>query len=364
MKNNLITATMPKENKPETVTSAEIIYVGIDAHLEKYVIVRQIDGLSPQPAQTFRKETTLCNWVSKQQKLAKKVLCCYEAGPLGFTLHRALTKMGVTCHVVAPKRWAENEDRVKTDKRDARILCQRLESYERGNHTVLNVVRVPSPEEEYFRARGRQREALKKEVMRNAQRGRGQALIQGIRLKGKWWSLKRWEQLQLENEDLYNLLKPLRRIILVAEEECLELTKQLEQDSVAKKDLPKGLGALTWRMIKGEVCDFKRFNNRREVGSYTGLCPSESSSGSKRRQGFVTKHGNRMLRHYLVEAAWRLIRWQPNWYAWKKWQDQFSKASGGKRKQIIVALARTLAIDMWRLYTGQTTLEKLGLEPA
>ena len=294
---------MSEENKAETATRAEVIYIGIDAHLEKYVVVRQVDGLSPQPAQTFRKDTTLLNWLLKQQKQASRVVCCYEAGPLGFTLYRELVAKGVACHVVAPKRWAENEDRVKTGKRDARILCQRLESYERGNHTVLNVVRVPSREEEYRRALGRQREALKKEVMRNAQRGRGQALLQGIRLKGKWWKAKRWEQLRVESEELFKLLAPLRKIILVIEEELQVMTKQLEEESVAQQDRPKGLGALTWRMIKGEVCDFTRFNNRREVASYTGLCPSESSSGSKRRQGFVTKHGNRLLRHYLVEAV-------------------------------------------------------------
>jgi len=359
------TAAMSKNKKTEAAEKAEVIYLGIDAHLEKYVVVRQLDALTPQPAQSFRKEATLCNWVVKQQKQAKRVVCCYEAGPMGFILYRSLTELGVTCYVVAPKRWAENEDRVKTDKRDAKILCQRVESYDRGNHSVLNVLRVPSKEEEHRRALGRQREALKKEMMRNAQRGRGQALAQeGIRLKGKWWKQKRWEELKEECPTMFQLLSPLRKVILVIEEQLLEMTQLLEQDSVAQKDRPKGLGALTWRMIKGEVCDFARFNNRREVASYTGLCPSETSSGSKRRQGSVTKHGNRALRHYLVEAAWRLIKWQPDWYAWAKWKDTFVKASPGRRKQIIVALARTLAIDLWRLYTNQTTLKNLGLEPA
>lgn len=355
---------MSENRKTEIVQKSEVIYIGIDAHLEKYVVVRQLDGLTPQPAQCFRKEETLLNWIAKQQKQARRVVCCYEAGPLGFTLYRSLTEMKVTCHVVAPKRWAENEDRVKTDKRDAKILCQRVESYDRGNRSVLNCVRVPSPEEELQRAFGRQREALKKEVMRNAQRGRGQALLQGIRLKGKWWNQKRWEQLREENDQVFALLEPLRKIILIIEEQLLEMTRKLEADSVAQKDRPKGLGALTWRMIKGEVCDFARFNNRREVASYTGLCPSEASSNKSRRQGSITKHGNRLLRHYLVEAAWRLIKWQPDWYAWQKWKNAFAKASSGKRKQIAVALARTLAIDLWRLYTNQTTMNNLGLQPA
>ena len=355
---------MPKSKETQENEEVEIVYLGIDAHLEKYVVVRQFDGLSPQPAQTFRKEETFLNWVQKQQKKAKKVVCCYEAGPLGFMLHRHLKAMGITCHVVAPKRWAENEDRVKTDKRDAKILCQRLESYERGNRSVLNVIRVPSEDEERQRAFGRQRESLKKELLRNGQRGRGQALIWGVRLKGKWWKGKLWKSLQEQDQQLVDLLLPLREVILIIEKQVQEMTEALEKQSACAKDRPKGLGALTWRMIQGEVCDFNRFNNRREVASFTGLCPSEASSGNRRSQGAVSKHGNRLLRAYLVEAVWRLIRWQPEWYAWKKWQSDFVRASGGRRKQIVTALARTLAVDLWRLATRQTTLNKLGLQPA
>ena len=355
---------MSKTAKAEEDQKAEVIYIGIDAHLEKYVVVRQIDGLTPQPAQSFRKQERLLEWVAKQQRHSQRVVCCYEAGPLGYVLYRELQQMGVLCHVVAPKRWAENEDRVKTDKRDAKILCQRLESYDRGNRSVLNVVRVPTEQEEQHRALGRQREALKKELKRNAQRGRGEALQQGVRLKGKWWPELRWKQLKEESPQLGELLGPLREIVLVIEKQLLMLTAQLEEQSLSQQERPKGLGALTWRMIQGEICDFERFDNRRQVASYTGLCPSEASSGQKRRQGSVSKHGNRLLRCYLVEAAWRLIKWQPDWYVWKKWKKDFARASAGRRKQIVVALARTLAIDLWRLATGQTTMEKLGLQLA
>lgn len=56
---------MSKFTKAEPAEKAEAIYIGIDAHLEKYVIVRQLDGLTPQPAQTFRKDDTLLAWVGK-----------------------------------------------------------------------------------------------------------------------------------------------------------------------------------------------------------------------------------------------------------------------------------------------------------
>jgi len=51
------------------------------------------------------------------------------------------------------------------------------------------------------------------------------------------------------------------------------------------------------------IGNWHRFSNRRRVGSYTGLCPGEDSSGNTRIQRCVTKHGNPRLRAALVEAA-------------------------------------------------------------
>ena len=47
----------------------------------------------------------------------------------------------------------------------------------------------------------------------------------------------------------------------------------------------------------------ERFKNARQVGNYFGLCPSESSSGERRRLGSITKHGNPRLRRLMVETG-------------------------------------------------------------
>jgi hypothetical protein len=39
-----------------------------------------------------------------------------------------------------------------------------------------------------------------------------------------------------------------------------------------------------------------------------------------------------------------------------------SRALGGVRKKAIVAVARRLAVDLWRLHTGRCTAEQLGLK--
>ena len=117
-------------------------------------------------------------------------------------------------------------------------------------------------------------------------------------------------------------------------------------------------------VLDREIGDWQRFANRRQVGSYTGLCPSEYSTGQTRLQGAITKHGNPRVRAALVEAAWRLVRFQPHYRALQKWRHVLAKgalATGAARKKAIVALARQLAIDLWRLRTGQLTKESLGL---
>ena len=65
----------------------------------------------------------------------------------------------------------------------------------------------------------------------------------------------------------------------------------------------------------------------------------------------------------LVEMVWRMMRWQPGYHALRKWMPVLGDATRGAaaRKKAIVAVARQLAVDLWRLFTGQTTAEKLGL---
>jgi hypothetical protein len=64
----------------------------------------------------------------------------------------------------------------------------------------------------------------------------------------------------------------------------------------------------------------------------------------------------------LCEAAWRLLKYQRDYRLVQKWWPRLSDPHRvGKRKQAIVALARGFAVDWWRIRTGQTTPEQLGL---
>jgi transposase len=98
-------------------------------------------------------------------------------------------------------------------------------------------------------------------------------------------------------------------VLLLLEKQIRELTLELQKSAASER--PRGLGALSSVVLDREICDWTRFRNRRQVSSYTGLCPGEYSSGKTRYQSCVTKHGNPRLRAVLVETAWRLVRFQP-----------------------------------------------------
>jgi len=153
-----------------------------------------------------------------------------------------------------------------------------------------------------------------------------------------------------------------RPALLSLQQQIIALTSELEASACST--LPRGVGKLTSVMLTREICDWHRFNNRRAISSYTGLCPGERSSGSKRVPGSVTKRGNPRIRAALVECAWRMVRFQPKYPPVKKRLAILAKgarATGAQRKKAIVAAARHLAVDLWRIHTGRCSAAQLGL---
>jgi transposase len=338
----------------------KVIKLGIDVHLDRYVVVRQVDGGAPQPPQRFRPAQFL-EWAKKQTQLAEKVYSCYEAGPFGYRLHRELLASGVANYVVRPRDWDQYGKRVKTDPRDAKALALELDRYISGNPDAFCVVRVPTEAEEQARSRSRQRESLQREKQRLAAQGRSHALYYGAHIQGPWWSEGLWKDLAVPAIVL-ELLAPLRRLIQAVEQELAPLTKALTE--AAPKDLPMGLGGLTHEILEREVGDWNRFDNRRQVASYTGMCPREDSSGDRRFQGSINKHGNPRVRSVLVEASWRLMQFQPAYKPVAKWLPVLAdpKTTRSKRKQIAVAIGRQFSVDWWRVRTGRCQAADLGLK--
>src|SRR5512132_1021380 len=149
--------SLHEETRFEFNRSTGAIKLGIDVHQDFHVVVEQVGGTNPKPAQRFHKQAFL-HWAAKLTQRGAEVHAVYEACGFGFTLQRQLTALGIDCYVVCPQKLDERNKRVKTDGLDAKALCLKLDRYVQGNRAALAILRVPSEEEEGSRAIHRQRE--------------------------------------------------------------------------------------------------------------------------------------------------------------------------------------------------------------
>ena len=337
------------------------IKLGIDVHQEFYVVVMQEGGSNPKPPQRFAKGAFLY-WAAKlKQKSGAEIYAVYEACGFGFSLQRQLSALAIQCYVVCPQKLDEANKRVKTDGLDAKALCLKLDRFVEGNRCALALVRVPAQEEEQKRAIHRQREQLVGARKRLEAQGRSLMVNHGFEPVQNWWKPRPFAALEVP-QWMRELLSNSQPILVALQQKIAALSVQLQ--CAAAPEQPRGLGKMTSVVLDREIGDWNRFSNRRQIASYTGLCPGEYSSGNTRLQSCVTKHGNPRLRAALVELAWRLVRFQPNYKPVLKWRAILAKgalATGAARKKAIVAVARQLAVDLWRIKTGRLRPEELGL---
>jgi transposase len=358
---NKTNANTHQSTQSQQLIKAKRIKLGIDVHADSYRVVRQIDDATPQPAQKFTPAGFIV-WAKKQLEQAETVHSCYEAGPLGYGLHRTLEGLGIHNMVIRPQNWDELHKGVKTDKTDALALVQRLDRYVQGNRHALAVVRVPTPEQELARSQSRQREQLLSHRLRFEAQGRSLLLFNGVRIKGRWWQENQWTKVSGQvSAALLELLSVIRSLLLAVQAQLEAATIRLQSAATPQVC---GVGALTSQVLEREILDWNRFTNRRQVASLTGMCPGVRSSGLKSFSGAITKHGNRRIRTALIELAWRCVRFQPEYPPLKKRRAvlRSSKATGAAKKKAIVAVGRHLAIDLWRINTGRSTAEKLGFK--
>ena len=335
-----------------------VLRLGLDMHYRQVTMAMQEDG-GRIKAVGKMSHGAFWSWVNKKLKEGWQIESCYEAGASGYWLHRQLEQIGVQNLVVVPKAMGQGGQKQKTDKRDSGMLCDALDRYLGGQDKALSVVAVPSLEQEQKRALIRNHLQIMADRGRFEARGKGLLCAQGIEVHGRWWKGKAWQELKtnpLVADWMWEQLEDWRRKVLSAQEQQEGLRERIE--ALAPQSLPKGVGAYSAAVLEYEMKGFARFKNRRQVASYTGLCPGIHLSDGRGKEGSINRCGNPRVRWTLVEMVWRLSFWQPQYGPVRRLASGLAKRA---KKRLVVAAARRLAIDLWRLATGQTTPEKLGL---
>ncbi len=289
--------------------------VGLDVHARS-VVAEAVDWDTGQVFSQRLVPATeeVLAWVGR---LPGPAAVTYEAGPTGFGLARAFAAAGTRCVVVAPSKLERPPgDRMKTDRRDARRLARLLHIGE------VTAIRVPTVVEEDGRDLVRARDDARVDLMRARHRLSKLLLRHGIvYCGGRAWTGVHQRWLRSQRFELPGT----RAAFEEAFDAVLAVTARrdrLDEAIIATAARPewapivsrlgaiRGIGALTGLGLAVEIGDWDRFTGA-SIGAYLGLVPSESSSGSSRHQGSITKTGNTHARRLLVEAAWhqqRLLR--------------------------------------------------------
>jgi len=355
-------------------------YVGLDVHKDTIsVSVAQSGRGAPQSRAEIANDPTKVRKLVEglSRKYAGEVLLfCYEAGPCGYVLHRQLLSLGHDCHVVAPSLIPKRPgDRIKTDRRDANQLARWLRSGD------LTAVWVPDEEQEAMRDLSRTREDFKRQELKARQQLNGYVLRHGHH----WPSGKtRWtkghfnwlEELRFGHDWQQVVLQEYTDAVKAASQRVVDITAQMERVLPQWSLAPvvnslvalRGIDKLAAMILLSELGDISRFESPTQLMAYLGLVPSEHSTGSRRRQGAITKTGNSYARRMLVESAWsyrfparqtlhlkrkakhasddaRTIAWR----AQKRLCGRYSTLvhSGKNTKLVCVAIARELVGFIW-----------------
>jgi transposase len=288
-------------------------YVGLDAHQESTngaILLASGEVLEDRFATTSE---GIRRWVRRLKRRCKgPIVCCYEAGPLGYALQRTLVSLGVECIVIAPSLIPfKPGDRIKTDRRDALKLAELLAA------GLLTEVHVPTPEQEAIRDLCRAREAVKGDQKRIQHRLSKFLLRRAIRWTSgrKMWTRAHREWLRgqrLEyaadqdtlDDHLLALEQNEGRLAALDEKLAHWATQEPYAEAVAWLRCFRGIDTLTALSVTAEIHDWRRFPSPRALMAYLGMVPSESSSGGKFQRGGLTKAGNSRVRRLLIESAW------------------------------------------------------------
>jgi transposase len=293
------------------------------------------------------------------------VQSCYEAGRDGFWLHRWLIGRGVTNVVVESSsiEVTRRARRAKTDRLDVGKLLALLLRWLGGERKVWSVIQIPSAEAEAQRQLTREIDTVREDRKRVRNRIQGVLATQGVRVPltggfleqlatahtGDGRPLAVAFRRRLEHEWAHLEAIEARLAVLTATRAEQIATGTDRVATVARQLCTlRALGETSAAVFSAELFGTRTFTNGRQLGALLGLVPVPYRSDQAVRDQGISKAGRGELRRMWLQIAWGWLRWQPH-SALTLWFQRRFGAAGGRSKRIgIVAVARKLAIALWR----------------
>jgi transposase len=217
---------------------------------------------------------------------------------------------------------------------------------------------IPSPAERDLRQLLRHRHKMV--CLRTSLRNQLHALAmgQGICRKKKLWTTGGRGELEGLRLDPWagrrrqELLEILDRLDPCLAELDRAVTKEVQKYPAALHLMQQpGVGPVTALMWVLTIGPAERFRTSKQVVSYLGLNPRESSSGGRQRLGAISKQGNSMARFLLVEAAQTASRYD------EKLRRDYQRLKFRRGSAVAkVAIARKLAVRLYWIMRKQSSL--------
>ena len=292
-------------------------YIGMDVHKDTVqMAVFEETGEEPIHERRLDNDTGLLIKEAARFGPEGETEVAYEAGSMGYVIHRAMEQAGIRCYVLPANKVARKRtDRIKTDKRDARLIGRELRS------KSIRPIGVPDEADEAARDLLRCREDVGEDLRRVKQRLLKFMVRHGYvyRGGGNNWTKTHWDWMdkrEFRQEHEKVVYEEYRSQVRSLEERLARLEVQVVQTAesarykaaVSRLRAFKGIDYIIALSVVCEIGDFRRFANAKAFMSYLGFVPSENSSGGKRNRGGITKAGNGHLRRLLIEGAWHYTR--------------------------------------------------------
>jgi transposase len=298
------------------------IFCGIDVHKKNWRVNIQDSEFELEDFSQNPDPVLLHKHVNRKYPGAT-VKVCYEAGFSGFSAQRWLTKHGIDCRIVnaADVATTDKEKRQKTDKIDARKLCEHLQTKK------MKGIYVPALNCEHGRSLVRARARIVSNQTRCKNRIWQLLHFSGLALPkdyeaGQYWSRSFVKELlatDCGSEELKITLGlymkdfvQTRSLLVEATRAVRQLCKQPEyqKDMALLRSIP-GIGEINAAVILFELQDVSRFKRFDNLCSYVGLVPNTHDSGETKKTKGITERSNHYLRTALVESSWSVVRKDP-----------------------------------------------------